>query len=102
MSEKIGPVAFEGSMGRPMFGMGVSEREYSENVASEIDNEVTRIMTESRERAKQVLTAHRKAFEVLARRLIEVETIEREEYDKLMLANGIEPKKGYKGQAIAA
>ena len=92
MSEKIGPVALSSSHGRTMFGTGVSDRDYSEKVASEIDAEVTRIMTEARGHAEKVLTDHKKVFETIAKRLIEVETIEREEYEKILVAQGISMK----------
>lgn len=96
MSEKMGPVALESPIGRVMFGMGVSDRDYSEKVASEIDGEINRIMTEGREKAVEVLKTHKKAFEAIAQRLIEAETIEREEFDSLLVANGIQPKRGVK------
>jgi cell division protease FtsH len=93
MSEKIGPVALESAQGKVLFGMGVSDREYSEKVASEIDSEVTRIMTEGRETAKKCLNDNKKAFEAIAKRLIETETIEREEYESILVAQGIIVKK---------
>jgi cell division protease FtsH len=92
MSEKIGPVALTSSQGRTMFGTGVSDRDYSEKVASEIDAEVTRIMMEARGHAEKVLSDHKKVFEMIAKRLIEVETIEREEYEKILVAQGISMK----------
>jgi len=93
MSEKIGPIALESSGGRPLFGSGVGDREYSEKVAAEIDSEVSRIMTEARGHAEKVLADHTKAFEVIAKRLIEKETIEREEYELILVAQGIHVKK---------
>ncbi len=93
MSDKIGPIALEGPAGRPMFGMGVGDKEYSEKVAAEIDAEVSRIMTEARELANHTLSQHRKVFEAVATRLIETETIEREEYDNILVAHGIKTKK---------
>ena len=93
MSEKIGPVALESPAGKVMFGMGVSDKEYSEKVASEIDSEVTRIMIEARTKAEQTLATHKKAVEAVAKRLIEVETIEREEYESIVVAQGIPMKK---------
>ncbi|MGC9605255.1 MAG: ATP-dependent zinc metalloprotease FtsH [Minisyncoccia bacterium] len=93
MSEKIGPVALDSAQGRVMFGMGVADREYSEKVAAEIDAEVTRIMTEARTTAEKTLSSHKKAFEAVAKTLVEKETIEREEYEKLLAANGIIVKK---------
>ena len=93
MSEKIGPIALESAQGRVLFGMGVADKEYSEKVSAEIDSEVTRIMTEARAKAEKVLNDHKKAFEVVSKTLIEKETIEREEYEKLLVANGIVLKK---------
>ncbi len=92
MSEKIGPVALESPAGKVMFGMGVGDKEYSERVAAEIDGEVTRIMTEARKYAEDVLANNKKAFEAIAKRLIEVETIEREEYEAILVAQGISLK----------
>jgi cell division protease FtsH len=89
MSEKIGPIALESAQGRVLFGMGVADKEYSEKVSAEIDSEVTRIMTEARAKAEQVLSQHKKAFETVAKTLIEKETIEREDYEKILIANGI-------------
>ncbi|MCX6716170.1 MAG: ATP-dependent zinc metalloprotease FtsH [Candidatus Taylorbacteria bacterium] len=96
MSEKIGPVALESAQGRVMFGMGVGDREYSEKIAASIDDEVTRIMTEARGHAEKVLAANRKAFEAVAKTLVEKETLEREEYELLLAANGIIVKKEQK------
>ena len=93
MSDKLGPVALESPIGRVMFGMGVSDRDYSEKVAGEIDSEVNRFMTEGREKAMEVLITHKKAFEAIAKRLIETETIERDEFEALLVANGIQPKR---------
>ncbi|MDE2037711.1 MAG: ATP-dependent zinc metalloprotease FtsH [Patescibacteria group bacterium] len=93
MSDKIGPVALESSQGRAMFGMGVGDKEYSEKMAAEIDSEVNRIMTEARATAEKALKGHTKAFEAVAKRLIEAETIEREEYEALLAANGIMVRK---------
>jgi len=96
MSDKVGPIALESAAGRVLFGMGVADKEYSENVAALIDSEVSKIMTEARERAIKALNEHKKAFEAVSRRLIEAETIEREEYEALLVANGITPKKQVK------
>lgn len=93
MSEKIGPVALEGSGGRAMFGRGVEDKEYSENVSKEIDHEVSKIMSEAYDRAWKAVQDHRKALDAIANRLVEVETIERDEFDQLLIANGITPKR---------
>jgi cell division protease FtsH len=92
MSDKIGPIALESAQGRVLFGMGVADKDYSETVSTLIDSEVSKIMIEGRERAIKALNEHKKAFEAVSRRLIEAETIEREEYEALLVANGITPK----------
>jgi len=102
MSEKIGPLALDSDGGHTMFGPGVSGSELSEKMTTDIDTEVARIVREAYERAKNVLMTHRKALDSIAERLMEVETIEREEFEKLLVLNGIKPKeKEVEGQKIA-
>jgi ATP-dependent Zn protease len=43
--------------------------------------------------ATQVITEHRKALDAIADELTEVETLEREDFEKILIANGITPKK---------
>lgn len=94
MSDKIGPIALESSGGRTIGGgMGVGDRDYSENVGSVIDGEVSKIMNEAYERAFKIITDHRAALDSISKALIEAETIERDEFEKLLVANGIMPKK---------
>ena len=93
MSEKIGPIALEGEGGRALFGRGVSDNEYSDKINEQIDAEVSEIMNSNMNRAEKIITEHKKALEAIANKLIEVETIEREEFEKLLVANGIMPKK---------
>ena len=85
MSDKLGPIAFgERQMG---------SEPYSENVAMQIDAEVSKIIDDARARAKKVITEHRKALDAIAKELVEKETIERSEFEKILIANGITPKK---------
>lgn len=93
MSEKIGVLALEGAGGRAMFGKGVEDNEYSEKVSADVDSEVARIMDEAYKKAEEIVTIHRKALNAIAQRLIEVENLEREEYENIIIAHGILPKK---------
>jgi cell division protease FtsH len=93
MSENMGPVALAGDNGHALYGQGVYAREYSEKVSAEIDREVSDIIEKAHERAMRVLVDYRKALDSIAKKLIEVETIEREEFEKLLVLNGIEPKR---------
>lgn len=93
MSETLGPIALEGSGGRALFGRGVEEHEYSQEVSAKIDTEVSKIMTDAYARAENIITEHRHVLDIIAKRLIEAETIEREEFEQILVANGITPKK---------
>ncbi len=92
MSDKLGPVAFE-KESRMLSPFGMAEKEYSEDVAKEIDDEVSEIINRAFARTQKVLTDHKKALDAIAKKLMEVETLERAEYEKLLILHGIEPKK---------
>src|SRR3989339_601493 len=93
MSSEIGPIALESDGGRTMFGQGGNDKEYSERVSALIDGEVSKIMNNAFAVAKQVLTEKRKVLDAIASKLIEVETLEQAEYNEIIVANGIVPKK---------
>ncbi len=86
MSDKIGLAAFGSD--RNTFG----NETYSQDMAAKIDAEVSRIIEEAKAKAIEVLTTHNKALHDMSARLVEVETIEREEFEKLLVLNGIKPK----------
>lgn len=91
MSEKLGPIAF----GDRQLG----NEPYSEHVAAEIDAEVAHIIDEAKIRAQKVIGEHRDALDAIAKELIEKETIERDNFEKILIANGITPKKKEKEEA---
>lgn len=94
MSDKMGPIAFEAAAGRTLFGGGLDGTEQlSQEVAAQIDSEVKHIIISAEKKATEILTNHRKALDAIAKSLVEVETIEREEFEKILIANGITPKK---------
>ena len=93
MSEKIGVLALEGLGGRPLFGAGMEERDYSERSGAIIDSEVERIMSEAYKRAEKVLKEKKETLDAIAERLVETETIERDEFEKILIVHGITPKK---------
>jgi cell division protease FtsH len=93
MSEKIGPIALEPAMGRTLFGTGIEPSEQSEAVAAAIDAEVSHIVTGSYKRATEVIEKHRKVLDAIAMKLVEVETIERDDFEKILIEHGIVPKK---------
>ena len=93
MSDKLGPIAFDGATQRLWSGYGtVSEKYSSEEVSAAIDREVSEIMRAALERARVTLLAHRAALDGLSEELIKVETLEREDFEKLLILHGIKPK----------
>ncbi len=93
MSDTLGPMALEGEGGRTLFGRGVSDKEYSEEVSAKIDSEVKKIIDDAHEKAKDLIVKHRKLLDMIAAKLVEVETVERDEFEKVLIAGGITPKK---------
>ncbi|MFA4890359.1 MAG: ATP-dependent zinc metalloprotease FtsH [Candidatus Paceibacterota bacterium] len=94
MSDKIGPVALEGKEGMIFLGKDFyGEKNYSEEVAKEIDSEVKKFMTDAQKKATELLKKNRKALEAIAGELIEKETIERKEFDDILISSGIKLKK---------
>ena len=95
MSDKLGPIAFEGTGSRMIGGNMSEDRGYSAQVAKVIDEEVSRIIEEGKDKAREILTKHRKALDVISKKLLEVETLEREEYEALLKQEGVEIKDAY-------
>ena len=93
MSEKMGPIALESPGGKPLFGMGVGDREYSERVSADIDEEVSKIIGEAVKKVEKIIKEQRKVLDAIAHRLIAVETIEQKEFEEILVAHGIELKK---------
>lgn len=93
MSDKVGPVAVEAMPGKTLFGSGIEGSEQSEENAALVDGEVKKIIQSCYKRAEAVIEKHRGAFDAIAKRLVEVETIEREEFEQILVLNGIAPKK---------
>jgi cell division protease FtsH len=57
---------------------------YSDETAAKIDNSIKELMLEAAQRAKKVIQTNREKLDLIAKRLIEVETLEREEFVALM------------------
>ncbi len=94
MSEKLGPIALEGQGGRALLGgKGVEDREYSERVSADIDAEVSKIMNEAYFRAEKIVNEQKPLLHAIAKRLIEKETIEKDEFESMLVAHGIQPKR---------
>jgi cell division protease FtsH len=85
MSEELGPITLGRRHGNPFLGRDIMEdRNYSEEVAEKIDAEVRRIIESCYDRAVSILTEHRAKMDEISELLLERETIEREEFERLM------------------
>lgn len=93
MSDKFGPVALDPAIGRTLFGAGVEPNQQSQEIASAIDAEVKSIIDHAHKRALEVITKHRKVLDAIAKELVEVENLERDAFEKILIAHGIVPKK---------
>jgi cell division protease FtsH len=84
MSDRIGPMAW-GSQGAVFLGEDlVHTRDYSDETAHVIDEEVERILREEEDRARKVLGEYRAGLESVARNLLEHETLDGEEVARLV------------------
>ncbi len=85
MSEKLGPLTFGRKEEMVFLGKELAEhRNYSEEVARAIDLEVRKLVSESYRRAKYILTKYRDRLDLVAKKLMEKETITREEFESLV------------------
>jgi cell division protease FtsH len=97
----LGPIAFEGTGGR-LIGGGMSEdRGFSPEIAKAIDAEVAKIIEDGKEKAREILTKYRPALDVISKKLYEVETLEREEYEVLLKAEGVPINDVYRDERLA-
>jgi ATP-dependent metalloprotease FtsH len=96
MSDSLGPVAFEGTGGRLVGGAYSEDRGYSLEIAKQIDDEVRSIIETGKARAREILVKHRTALDAIAKRLLEVETLEREEYEEILKKEGVEIRDAYR------
>ncbi|KMK90557.1 ATP-dependent zinc metalloprotease FtsH [Rossellomorea marisflavi] len=86
MSEKLGPLQFGQQQGGQVFlGRDInSEQNYSDAIAHDIDLEMQRFINESYARAKKILTENRDKLELIAKTLLEVETLDAAQITNLM------------------
>ena len=88
MSEKLGPMTFGEKEELVFLGREIGEqRNYSEDVARAIDEEVQNFVNEAHHRARQILMAKRAALDAIARWLIEVESIDSKELNDIIARN---------------
>ncbi len=90
MSEKLGPVALGRQQGNMFLGRDIaSERDFSEETAAIIDDEVSQLVAEAYRRAKDVLLGNKHVLDKLANMLVDKETVDAEELQDLLATNDV-------------
>jgi cell division protease FtsH len=84
MSTELGPMVYGQKEELVFLGREISEqRDYSEAVAEKIDSEVQKLVTSAYQQAKKILTKYRSKLDAVATKLLEVETLSREDFEKI-------------------
>ena len=92
MSDKLGALAIGRRSRNPFLGRDMSEdRDYSEEVAKQIDEEVHRMVDECHARATQIVTSHRDTLDKVVEALLERETLDRDEFMAIMEGRELPP-----------
>ena len=97
MSEKVGPVAFGSQEEMVFLGKEFSThaKNYSEEVAALIDKEVTGLMKSAYKRATEIIKKYQNVLDAIASKLIEKESLEREEFNSLIKSFGLKTKQAF-------
>ena len=84
MSSEMGPRVYGQKEEMIFLGREISEqRDYSESVAEQIDAEVRKIVDDSYKLARKLLTKYRKQLDAVAQKLLEVETLTRDDFESI-------------------
>jgi len=87
MSNAMGPMVYGQKEELIFLGREISEqRDYSESVAEQIDQEVRSLVSDAYDKASEILARYRDRLDAVAERLLEVETVTREEFEELFPA----------------
>lgn len=92
MGDSIGIMAVENNRNMSLYGSRTGESEISNNTLEKIDNEVKSILNTCKDRAIKLLSDNRQVLDKIVERLIEVENIERDDYEALLKDCGIAVK----------
>src|SRR5438094_139368 len=103
MSDKLGPLQFGHKEEMVFLGRDLGEqRNYSEAVAEEIDQEVRRLITQAYARAKDILERYRDKLDQVALRLVKDETLDGATFDDMLGLAPVEPVSGIPSPGIAS
>ena len=85
MSDRLGPVALGRQQGNPFMGRDImAERDFSEETAAAIDDEVRNLVDQAYRRAKEVLVKNKHVLDTIANMLVEKETVDSEELQAIL------------------
>ena len=85
MSEKLGPVTFQQGEPHPFLGRELTQdKDFSEHTAMLIDEEIQKIVGEMAQKAEETLSSNRHKLEALADELLQRETLNRDEVDRIL------------------
>jgi cell division protease FtsH len=91
MSEKLGPRVLGRNHDMPFLGRDMgAEPDYSEEIAREIDDEIRRVIEEAHDRARRVLQEHVDELHQISELLIERETIDKDQFERLLAGEPVE------------
>ncbi|UFJ40558.1 ATP-dependent zinc metalloprotease FtsH [Brevibacillus humidisoli] len=98
---QLGPMQFGRSQGQVFLGRDIGhERNYSEQIAYEIDQEMQRIINEQYERCKELLIKYRDQLELIAQTLLKVETLDAEQIKQLIETGKLEKLPAEKSDVV--
>jgi cell division protease FtsH len=90
MSDRLGPVALGRSQGGMFLGRDIAaERDFSEDTAAAIDEEVSELVAVAYKRATSVLSDNRSVLDELAEMLVEKETVDADELQELLIRSDV-------------
>ena len=92
MSDTLGAISYDSGSDEVFIGRSMAQaKNYSEEVAAKIDNEVKRIVDAAYQRCEEILTLHRDALENVAQYLLENETMSGEKFAEVMGFEKVKP-----------
>lgn len=90
MSETMGPIAYEEPEGEVFLGYSISKRKnMADSTALAVDKEIRRLIDEAYKRTENILKKHKKELDILAKGLVEYETLSGEEIAQLLAGKKI-------------
>jgi cell division protease FtsH len=90
MSDRLGPVALGRQQGNPFMGRDVmAERDFSDETAAAIDDEVRNLVDQAYRRAKEVLVKNKHVLDAIANQLVDKETVDAEELQVILNMNDV-------------